>query len=93
MKVYPLKSDQKDGESATWYIPGYGPVFGAGADLWVADDCNVCKLNGCRNTSSNSFEMDAQEFVRVDGKDKDDGFLIDYPFEVKDYEVFSINIV
>ena len=36
------------GSCALWIYPGYGPIFGRGADIWIKDNCNAGGDNGCQ---------------------------------------------
>lgn len=40
----------------------YGPIFGAGADIFIHDQWDIDgKVNGCINSRISSFEFDAVE--------------------------------
>ncbi|XP_029179236.2 uncharacterized protein LOC114977880 [Acropora millepora] len=75
--VPPSKFDVTHSKYATLHHPSYGPMFGAGADLCIADGCNE-KPESYSNLPHS-----------YDGPQASSGLLMgDYNFTVKDYEVF-----
>ena len=63
-----------------------GPLFGAGADVFIHDKCNINGNNACRNAPFSSFEFDAQRMSGSKAKG------IHSRFKIIDYEVFAIAI-
>nr|XP_046471679.1 uncharacterized protein LOC124213925 isoform X1 [Neodiprion pinetum] len=78
--VPPTKYDIVKKPFAICYHPEIGPIFGAGADLLIASNCNV-------NTESYSNLPHS-----YDGEHASSSILMgDYHFTVLDYEVFTLN--
>ncbi|XP_035789422.1 uncharacterized protein LOC118465356 [Anopheles albimanus] len=75
----PTKFDILKKPYAICYHPNCGPIFGAGADLLISDNCNV-------NTESYSNFPHS-----YDGPNAMFGHLFgDYNFSITDYEVFTL---
>ncbi|XP_068752362.1 serine-enriched protein-like [Montipora capricornis] len=77
--VPPSKFDVTHPKYATLHHPRYGPMFGAGADLCISDECNE------RPDSYSNLPHS------YDGPQASSSLLMgDYNFTVKDYEVFGL---
>ncbi|XP_034937407.1 uncharacterized protein [Chelonus insularis] len=78
--VPPTKYDLIKKPFAICYHPDIGPIFGAGADLFISNNCNV--------------NMDSYSNLphSYDGENASCTILMgDYHFTVLDYEVFTLN--
>lgn len=78
--VPPTKYDLIKKSFAICYHPDIGPIFGAGADLMIANNCN------------NNLESYSNLPHSYDGENASNTILMgDYDFSVVDYEVFTHN--
>ncbi|XP_063992869.1 kelch-like protein 17 [Diachasmimorpha longicaudata] len=78
--VPPTKYDLIKKSFAICYHPDIGPIFGAGADLMIANNCN------------NNLESYSNLPHSYDGENASNTILMgDYHFSVVDYEVFTLN--
>ena len=75
----PLRTQEQ--QDAIYCRPGYGPVFGAGHDLFISNNANA-------NTSSRSRLVHTYE--RPPGR-QDTFFTGSTNFTVTDYEVFGLH--
>ena len=73
-----------------WMYSGYGPIFGSGADVWIMDNCNTAKDNGCYgDVGSGSFDFDG---VKMGGIQPENKHYKRCKFKIINYEVFAISI-
>ncbi|CAG5102608.1 Similar to BTBD19: BTB/POZ domain-containing protein 19 (Homo sapiens) [Cotesia congregata] len=78
--VPPTKYDLIKKPFAICYHPDIGPIFGAGADLLISNNCNV------------NLESYSNLPHTYDGENASSTILMgDYHFTVLDYEVFTLN--
>ena len=78
VKTFGFADKQSGGKCALWNRKNFGPIFGAGEDIWIN---HGAKNNGCYPCT-----------FKFDGK-KLSGYKTTrsvYSFKIKDYEVFSV---
>ena len=78
LKLCGWKDADHSGEDAICSDPSWGPLFGAGNDLWIHDKCTN---NG---TNPTSFDFVSKDMC---GGNKDNTILY---CDIKEYEVFSV---
>ena len=81
VKAFGFAGGNKDGDDAICHYTDYGPVFGAGADLWIHNRCTQGNNNGANPTT---YAFKTNEML---GSEYDDG---SHYFKITDYEVFSV---
>ena len=86
LKAYGFAADRGKCDTAYWYYnEKFGPIFGNGSDIWITDECNKDKDNGCNSVS---FEFDAKVLAGCNSNEDDNAnYAI---FDVTDYEVFAV---
>jgi hypothetical protein len=78
-EIYPIKPEKAG--NALLFCSNYGPAFGSGLDLYIADECNESEANRINLNSSYQCERKKEEII---GR---------HNFKVKDYEVFAVNLI
>jgi hypothetical protein len=75
----PVKLEIKQPSYAIQSHPSSGPIFGAGADLFISSECNINKdsYSNLLHSYGNPLEISAHLFTGS------------YSFQVEDYEVFK----
>eukprot|EP00118_Oscarella_pearsei_P017545 m.174450 g.174450 ORF g.174450 m.174450 type:complete len:490 (+) comp39113_c0_seq1:235-1704(+) len=84
--IQPRKFDIKIYDYAIAYHTSCGPIFGAGADLCLSNNCNINSESYSNFPHSYSCGDDSED----DAKLKSELFMGKSRFMVKDYEVFTM---
>ena len=90
LKLYPLSKSYKEGAGVVWSIDGYGPIFGATAELYIADACNKSAHNECydgTDTAECAFDFNAEELTGANRNEHDV-----CAFKVLEYETFDMTL-
>ena len=86
VKIFELKSSEKDGKQAMWNYQGYGPLYGRGNDLWITDKCNNNNTSGYG--SGQSYNCNGSDYGATG--EMLNNFSQCYS-SISEYEVFKIN--
>jgi len=77
-----------NGASSILDKPNYGPTFGGGHDLYLADQCNA----NSSSYSNLSHDYSGAKWGLTYGSTAQTFFAGSYTFTVSEYEVYSINM-
>ena len=83
-KLNTFELNDKSGKDVITNYPGDGPIFGTGSDLWICNNCNKSTSNGV-NPSTYDF-IKYKDLAGVKYRKTNS-------FTIKDYEVFSVEII